>query len=131
MNHLLSVVSTNTKDVHGSVGTVFVHIFVLFHVRGRFSYLANNFLVTAAASNFRRNLKNRLEVRSENQRWKAESGKFEKHQASRLTTPKVQMVASLGLFSMSIQHLACSLVSFKLAEMEKLRLSSDISFVPL
>ncbi len=32
-NCLLSVFSTNTKDVRGSVGTVFVWIIVLFHVR--------------------------------------------------------------------------------------------------
>ncbi len=40
---------TNTKDVRGSVGTVLFWIFVLFLVGRRFSYLANNFRVTAGA----------------------------------------------------------------------------------
>ncbi len=34
-NHVQMVFSTNTKDVHSSVGTVIVWIFVLFHVCGK------------------------------------------------------------------------------------------------
>ncbi len=34
-NRLLSVFSTNTKVVYSSVGTIFVWIFVLFHIRGK------------------------------------------------------------------------------------------------
>ncbi len=48
-NHLPSVFLTNTKNVCGSVGTVFVWIFVLFHVRGKISYLAVNFHITTGA----------------------------------------------------------------------------------
>ncbi len=49
-NHLQSVFSTNTKDVCGSVGTIFIGTFVLLHVHGKiFLYVAINFYVKAGA----------------------------------------------------------------------------------